>query len=47
MVGMLWEEVENSHQQAMAKNGWRGVVAWSKVGEDTTSVDQHEGCGPW
>lgn len=42
MVGLLWEEVENSHQQAIAKNGWRRVVARSWAGEDTTSVDHYK-----
>lgn len=28
VVGVLREEVENSHQQAMAKDGWSRVVAW-------------------
>lgn len=32
MVGLLWEEVENSHQQAIAKNGWRRVVLGPRLG---------------
>lgn len=44
--GLLWEEVENGHQPATAENGWRRVVAWSKAGDDKTSVDQYKGCGP-
>lgn len=46
VVGLLWEEVENSCQQPTAKNGWSRAVAWSKAGEDTTGVDQYKGCGP-